>query len=57
MDERSDVHPHPRTTMETGMEFLTTRPLKVELLCTVPCPTPVHTEAARRELERLKRGQ
>lgn len=28
-----DVYPHPRTTMEPGMEFLTQRPLKVRLLC------------------------
>ena len=33
-----DVFPHPRTTMEEELEFLTTRPLKVEQIGKVPPP-------------------
>ena len=28
-----DVYPHPHTTMEPGMEYLTQRSLRVHLLC------------------------
>lgn len=28
-----DVYPHPRSTMEAGLEYLTKRPLSVRLLC------------------------
>ena len=30
-----DINEHPRTTMGKNMEFLTTRPLRVKLLCHV----------------------
>ena len=28
-----DIYQHPRTTMDKNAEFLTTRPLRVKLLC------------------------
>ena len=28
-----DIYPHPRTTMDENVEFLTKRPLKVKLIC------------------------
>jgi len=28
-----DIHQHPRTTMDKGVEFLTTRPLKLKRVC------------------------
>lgn len=28
-----DVYQHPRTTMDANAEFLTTRPLKVKMIC------------------------
>ena len=31
-----DVVPHPRTTMEPGLEFLTTRPLRVRCIARLP---------------------
>lgn len=44
--EPGDVVPHPRTTMAVGDEWLTTRPLRVELLChTVPLPEEQLTDA------------
>lgn len=27
-----DIYPHPRTTMDTNIEFLTTRPLRVKII-------------------------
>lgn len=39
--ELGDVYPHPRTTMEPGQEWLTSRELRVELIST--------TEVAREE--------
>ena len=34
-----DVVPHPRSTMQSGYEWIINRPLKVSLLCvTIPCP-------------------
>lgn len=40
-----DVIAHPRTTMGENMEFLTTRPLRVALLCATGAPS--EEEAAR----------
>ncbi len=31
-----DVIPHPRSAMEPGMEWITTRPLKVKMLAKLP---------------------
>jgi hypothetical protein len=31
-----DVYQHPRTTMDLNAEFLTTRPLRVKLICKIP---------------------
>ena len=33
-----DLIPHPRTTMNENAEFLTTRPLKVKMICELPNP-------------------
>ena len=37
--QSEDVIPHPRTTMDAGSEWLTTRELRLRLLCpTIPVP-------------------
>lgn len=33
-----DVHPHPQSTMEENVEFLTNSPLQVKMLCHVGLP-------------------
>lgn len=42
-DSPDDLYPHPRSTMEPGLEYLTSRPLPVRLMGTVP---PVRAEDA-----------
>lgn len=35
IDIRNDILQHPRTTMDENAEFLTKRPLKVKMICTL----------------------
>lgn len=47
-----DVRPHPRTTMAAGDEWLTTRELRVQWLCsTTPVPAEQLTDAERAALQ------
>ena len=55
-EEGRDVYPHPRSSMEAGLEFLTTRPLRLRLIETVP-PSGAETEAAKRAIEERLRAQ
>ncbi|MBT3275413.1 MAG: hypothetical protein HN368_19820 [Spirochaetales bacterium] len=48
-----DIYPHPRTTMEPGMEWLTRRELQVELLTTTNVRQDEKFTA--KEIEELKR--
>ena len=49
-----DVAPHPRTTMEPGAEWLTTRALKLRLLCTTePVAGELLSEEELAELRRM----
>jgi len=47
-----DVYPHPQTTMGPGQEWLTTRPLRVELLCSTQVVTEELLTAS--EIEALR---
>jgi len=51
-----DVMPHPRTTMRPGDEWLTTREMRVELICpTVPVPEELLSDQELTDLrERLR---
>ena len=50
-----DVVPHPRSTMQSGYEWIITRPLKVRLLCvTTPRPEEQLTDD---QIERLRTSQ
>jgi len=49
-----DVYPHPRTTMEPGAEWLTTRNLRLRLLCTTePVAGELLSEEEIAELRRM----
>ena len=50
--EASDIYPHPQTTMGPGQEWLTTRPLRVELLCSTQVVTEELLTAS--EIEALR---
>ena len=56
-EEGRDVYPHPRSSMEAGLEFLTTRPLRSRLIETVPLPSGVEAEDAKRTIEERLRAQ
>lgn len=51
----ADVRPHPRSSMEPGAEWLTTRPLRLDLVC----PTQVieNEQLTEQELAKLMRKQ
>lgn len=48
-----DLYRHPRTTMDEGLEFLTTRPLRLEYLCDVPAPDKAALAEAQQRIEQL----
>nr|MDD6335409.1 hypothetical protein [bacterium] len=48
-----DIQAHPHTTMDKHAEFLTTRPLKVRLLCQLPPPSREQALAARAQLRAM----
>lgn len=53
-----DVYPHPHTTMEPELEWLTTRDLRVELLePTAILPDEILSEQEIEELKRRMRSQ
>ena len=56
-EEGRDVYPHPRSSMAAGLEFLTTRPLRLRLIETVPPPTEEEAQAAAQTIEELLRAQ
>lgn len=46
-----DVIPHPRSTMESGLEFLTTRPVHVRFIAHVDPPSEDFLEESRRRIQ------
>ncbi len=49
----SDLIQHPRTTMDEGLEFLTTRPLKLEFLRDVPAQDVSALAKAQQRIQQL----
>lgn len=43
----TDALPHPRTTMDENLEFLTTRPLRLTLLCSLAAPNAAEIARAK----------
>jgi len=53
-----DLEPHPRSSMDPGLEWLTTRPLRLRLLGAVAVdPAELLDAAALAELQRRAQGQ
>ena len=52
----ADIFQHPRTSMEEGLEYLTSRPLRLKLLCTLPAPDSALLEYSERLLEEIIRN-
>lgn len=51
------MYPHPRSSMEAGLEFLTTRPLRLRLIETVPPSSEAEAQAAGQVIEERLRTQ
>lgn len=50
----TDVIPHPRTTMDENLEWLTTRPLRLERICAIGVPSSEEAARMKAALDALR---